>query len=224
MVVDLREPELYDILQKYVNASLARMYVALPGTITNYDVSSKTCQVKPSIKKIYRNGDVVEMPIIRNVPVLFPQTKNSIISFPIEKGDEVLLIFSQRSIEDWKSKDGIVEPTDRRKFSISDAIAVPGLLRKGAGLQASNDYLLIQNGDLEIKTYDNGKIEVENQTNELISALNELNTELKNFSQEVSNITTLVLGAPVPPVNQALLAAYVPLFQAILAKLATFKV
>ena len=41
-------------------------------------------------------------------------------------GDQVLLVFSERSLDVWLSAGGIVDPNDTRKHHISDAIAIPG--------------------------------------------------------------------------------------------------
>jgi hypothetical protein len=50
------------------------------------------------------------------------------ITFPVAAGDIVLLCFAQTSLDNWLQLGGVVDPQDSRKFDLSDAIAIPGLL------------------------------------------------------------------------------------------------
>jgi hypothetical protein len=65
--------------------------------------------------------------VIVDVPVVFPSSKNYALTFPIEQGDEVLLVFSQRSLDNWFARGGPQEQSDRRYHHPADAIAVVGL-------------------------------------------------------------------------------------------------
>lgn len=147
-------PTLYDALDKFVNSRLASIHTALPAKVLSYDKTKKVCSVKPLLKKELESGVFVEYPVIDNVPVMFQQTTKAIISLPIKVNDTVLLIFSERSIDDWKTKGGIVEPEDPRKFDISDAIAIPGLFPKSQGVAADEDDILIEHtaGNVKIKS------------------------------------------------------------------------
>src|SRR5690606_33082216 len=49
------------------------------------------------------------------------------VTFPVDAGDEVLLIFSESALDAWLTYGGEVDPVDDRRFSLSDAIAIPGL-------------------------------------------------------------------------------------------------
>jgi len=85
------------------------------------------CQ--PLVKVLLKDGRERDMPVSQDTPVMFPSTNNSIISYPINKGDTVLLVYSQRSIDVWlASKDTrTVNPDDFSLHDASDAIAIPGL-------------------------------------------------------------------------------------------------
>ena len=65
--------------------------------------------------------------MIYNVPVLFPRSRKAAVTFPLEKGDTVLLVFAERSLDEWIEKGGNkVSPEDPRRHDMSDAIAIPG--------------------------------------------------------------------------------------------------
>lgn len=236
--MDNKNTSLYNTINKLINTKLSSLYTVLPGIIISYDSNTNTCSVRPSIKKRFRDNAVVSQPILNNVPVLLFQTSTSIISTPLVKGDTVLIVFCQRSLDEWKNKDGEVLPEDSRKFDINDAIVLPGFLRKGVGLKPSKDGLYlqkdkailllmgqdicIQNDKLQV-LFSEGTLSIKNTNNELISVLNDLCTELKNFATEISNITTMVMGAPVPPTNLSALMLYISKFNDIINKISTFK-
>ena len=73
-------PELYDVLDKFVDARISGINISLPGIIESYDKETNICVARPAIKKVYLNDDIVELPLIQNVPVIFQQTATSIIS------------------------------------------------------------------------------------------------------------------------------------------------
>ena len=223
MTVDNENVTLHYVINQAINSRLASLNTAMPAIVDKFDSEKKTCDVAPIFKKRYKNGDVTAMPVIQNIPVVFLQTINSIVSLPIKRGDIVLLVFCQRSMDEWKTKGGVLEPVDKRKHDLNDAVAIPGVFPIGKGLEADSAALKIQNGNLSIKVYENGKLEIKNNSQELISLLNEFCEETKNFAQEVANITTVVMGAPVPPTNIAQLTMFITKFSMLLNKLAVFK-
>jgi hypothetical protein len=129
-----------------INSILSEMHTCLPGRIEKYDYSNQKATVKPLIKKVYLNDDVLEIPVLVNVPIVFPRSKTSGITFPLNKGDGVLIVFSERSLERWYSSGEDSEPGDPRKFDLSDAIAIPGLFSFAqSNIAHNNDDVEIQN-------------------------------------------------------------------------------
>lgn len=164
MTIENENPTLYDALEKFVNSRLASIHTSIPAKILSFDSAKKVCSVKPLLKKELQSGDFVEYPVIDNVPVMFFQTANAIISVPIKVDDTVLLIFTERSIDDWKTQGGIVEPEDPRKFDISDAVAIPGLFPKSQGVGPDEDDILIEHTAGGVKIKASGDIVLNNGT------------------------------------------------------------
>jgi len=69
----------------------------------------------------------VSIAVLNEVPVLMPQGGGYQMKLPITKGDVVLLVFCDRSLDIWKSKGGEVDPIDLRQHHLSDAVAIPCL-------------------------------------------------------------------------------------------------
>ncbi|MFX0205160.1 MAG: Gp138 family membrane-puncturing spike protein [Candidatus Hodarchaeota archaeon] len=154
---------------RYVFKSLiSEIHTALPGKFEKYEHAKKKAEVKPLIKKVFVNDEVLELPVITNVPVIFPGTSDALITYPIAKGDGCLIIFSERSLERYLSSAMVdTEPQDPRKFSLSDGIAIPGLFtfkqpgktskRSGADLEIiyKDTYITIDStGVLTLRTGD----------------------------------------------------------------------
>lgn len=138
-----------DILRNAVSNILAESHTCIPGVIESY--SNKTANVKPSINRII-DGQELEMPIITNVPVMFPGTNNFIFSFPLTKGDGCLLLFSERSMELYLNSATLpIGPGDSRKYSLTDAICIPGLFPTGQGKQPSNLHIEIKSDSKNIE-------------------------------------------------------------------------
>ena len=114
-------------IQAMIQTILLQMFTAMPGTIQSYNPALGTVTVQPGIKRKYiKDDEVVNLPIINSVPVVFPRAGQAALTFPLKKGDECLLVFSQRSIERWKTQGGPVEAGDPRHHDMSDAFAIPG--------------------------------------------------------------------------------------------------
>lgn len=140
---------------------LTSVHTSLPGRIETYDFSKQRATVKPLIKKKFLDETILELPILTNVPVVFPRTKQSGITFPLERGDGVLLIFSERSLERWKASGREVEPGDPRKFDLSDGIAIPGLFSfADANLATNNKDLEIHHNGFKIVIKEDGKVQL----------------------------------------------------------------
>ena len=113
-----------------------KLNTAIPGIVNKYDPSGPTVEVAPAINKVFPDGQSLEYKEIVKVPVLFPRTKRFHFTYPLERGDTVLLVFSQRSMETWLDGDGSRRaPQDVGMFSTIDAVAIPGLFAMGDGSQ-----------------------------------------------------------------------------------------
>lgn len=125
------EALLGDYVQTQFQINLGELYTALPCIVTNVtgDFGSQRVDVQSSINTLYKDGTSEEMTQFLGIPVLLPGSKTSLVSFPINVGDTVMCVFSQRSMDNFKIGNGQPTiPNDYRKFSDQDAVAIPGLM------------------------------------------------------------------------------------------------
>jgi hypothetical protein len=125
-----QKPSISDIFSRVFSRALNDIRISLPGIVESYDSTQQKVNVSPAIKETRETetGEETEaLPVITNVPVIFPGAGVFRLTFPISAGDTGLIVFSSRSLEDWLSLGGTVEPADKRRFSLTDAVFIPGL-------------------------------------------------------------------------------------------------
>jgi hypothetical protein len=121
------QQQAFDALAKSI---FSMMRVSMPGIIQSFDPIAVTCTVQPAIKGAVPDDDgnytSANMPLLMDVPVVFPRGGGCTITFPIKEGDECLVVFSDRCIDFWWQNGGVQEPVDPRQHDLSDAFAFVG--------------------------------------------------------------------------------------------------
>ena len=127
LTLNERSPTQLQIIKDAVNAAMANLWTCLPCEVLEYDAGAVTVNVQPLIKiPVYLpDGEVetVELPMLLDVPVMFPCAGGFTITHPIKKGDECLVNFADRNIDLWWQSGGIQNPFDTRKHDLSDGFA-----------------------------------------------------------------------------------------------------
>lgn len=126
-----RTPTLAAILNAVKAQTFADLRVSMPARVEKYDDATQLADVQPLLKESYVDEEgeraIARLPVITNVPVVFPGGGGMRITFPVRAGDTVMLVFSDRSIDSWLAQGGEATPEDERRHHLSDAIAIPGL-------------------------------------------------------------------------------------------------
>lgn len=121
-------PQLMQLIEETFEYGMTNVHTAFPAVVKNYDAETRRAEVQPSLKRKMSNSEFMDLPIIVDVPVLYFGTTKAGIHIPLEEGDEVLIVCSERCLDSWKDAGGdSIEDTDTRKFSMPDAVAIPGL-------------------------------------------------------------------------------------------------
>lgn len=151
-------------LSTYMNNFLGVIHTALPAKVLSYDPDTHLAEVVPTVRTALDNGVELELPPLKQVPVIFPATAAFDIEFPVAADDEVLLVFSESDLSAWIASKGneVVSPGTSSRFGLNSAIAIPGLRpsrKEGAARIAVED-----NGTLTItspKIVLNGQVVVQ---------------------------------------------------------------
>lgn len=183
-------------LQDDIYSALEGMYTALPGTIVSYDPTSCRAVVKPAVPKRMADGSMLSPPEIHDVPVSWPVTMGGscFMTAPMSSGDSVLLVFSQRSIEHWKS--GVsTAPQDPRWHDLSDCFAVPTSDHRK--INTDGQSLALKYGPTEFMVYEdsriviNGNIEHNGDYQHTGNMARTGNTDHKGEDSHTGNITRM---------------------------------
>lgn len=106
-----------------------RIRCCIPCIVQSFDKERGTIEAQPAIRENIVNPDnslsYAELPLLINVPVAYPRNKDYGIEFPLQRGDEVLVVFSDLSIDNFWEKSGIQNPVESRRHDLSDGIAIP---------------------------------------------------------------------------------------------------
>lgn len=134
------------VIKEGISRALAEVHTACAGRIVRYDAAKQLADVKPLVQITYydESGAAVteSLPVVPNVPVVFPGAGGFRITFPVkaddQTGDTVLLVFAEGSIDRWLASGGNdVDPQDERRFHLSDGIAILGLRDFAHALKAA---------------------------------------------------------------------------------------
>lgn len=130
-----RSESLEDVFRIAIDGALAGVWTALPGIINSFDASGpQTATIQPSVQAQIRGpaGEttLVNMPLLLDCPVFFPQGGQAVFTFPVAAGDECLVVFSSRCIDSWWQNGGVQPPATFRMHNLSDGFAFVGFRSK----------------------------------------------------------------------------------------------
>lgn len=126
----MNHEQLQDFIRTEIQIEKAEWMIALPGVITNIpnQMNDLRVDVRPAVNILYKDGTQEEFEQILGVQVHMPGSSTSLVNIPLQVGDNVTLLFMQRSIDNFKIGNGQpTPPNDYRKMSIRDAVAIPGI-------------------------------------------------------------------------------------------------
>lgn len=108
---------------------MAKVNTCIPARIVKVvSLEEMIVDVQPLVNMKRFDGTEQEWATILNVPYILPSTSTSSISYPVNVGDTVLLVFSMSNIENFQIGNGTpTAPVNHARFSENDAIAITGL-------------------------------------------------------------------------------------------------
>jgi len=105
-----RSPEMLQIIKDAIRGELAHLWTSLPCEVESYDPEAVTISAQPTIKIPIRNKygtvELLQLPLLEDVPVMFACAGGFTITHPINKGDECFVSFASRNIDICDLSDG----------------------------------------------------------------------------------------------------------------------
>ncbi|HCJ6244992.1 Gp138 family membrane-puncturing spike protein [Escherichia coli] len=136
---------------------MSALRVSMPGIVQSFDPDAVTVVVQPAIKGYEPDSNGINqsttLPLLVDVPVVFPRGGGCTLTFPVKAGDECLVIFADRCIDFWWQSGGIQEPVDERMHDLSDAFCIVGpqsQAKKIGGISTSAVELRSDDGETKL--------------------------------------------------------------------------
>lgn len=182
----LDDPE--ESLRLALENAQSQIWTALPGVVTAVDLSKQTVSVQPSIQGNISAPDgssqSVNLPLLVDVPIVWPRAGGFALTFPIAAGDEVLVVFASRCIDSWWQSGGVGVQAEVRMHDLSDGFAVlapTSQPRKLSGVSSTNVQLRDDAGTTYVEIAPGGKIKLLGATSIDINAPT-INMEATNIN------------------------------------------
>lgn len=180
-----------DAVNDHIKCAIAQLYTSIPAIIT--DVSKleteNVVSVQPAIKKTTSDGFSYNAAALPDVPVQWPAGGGAVLTFPLEVGDDVLVICSMSSIAEWwLTSSGAVAPFDQRMHDLSDSFVIPKVFRKANNPSPSKDDVVLKYGGKSITLEkDDGNIIITTSTDTVINCT----TAIVNGNAEINGNTIM---------------------------------
>lgn len=167
----MRRSERLDDLEEGLRIAMeshqSHMWTALPGIVTGVDLGAQTLSVQPSIQGSVTAPDgttqAVNLPLLVDVPIVWPRAGGFALTFPIAAGDEVLVVFASRCIDAWWQSGGVGAQAEARMHDLSDGFAIlapTSQPKKFSGVSSSNVQLRDASGTTYVEITPGGAARV----------------------------------------------------------------
>lgn len=214
------EPQLKDVLDQLQKSIFLSLNCHHIGTVQSFNATNQTATVTINYQKTQYRLDkitglyssvLLDYPILIDCPVLVLGGGATALTFPITIGDECLVLFNDRDLDNWfngASNGGVNTP---RLHSFSDAIILVGLRSLGNSLSSYDTSRAALRYGTTIVAVGVSLVKIANNQYTLNGLLQELVTEIKNLVTATAAITvsgvTTGGGTSGPPVNAATITA-----------------
>ena len=129
-----RNPSSEAALTRFWEFNQAQLHTALPAFVEKWNDADLTADVTPVFTDYFETDGAkpqgIPYPKLLGVPIAYPCGGDFSVVWPLKKGDPVLLLVMERSIQEWFNSDGGKQLTqsDIRMHHLSDAVVIPGLM------------------------------------------------------------------------------------------------
>ena len=161
----LDDPE--ESLRMALESYASQLWTALPASVVSVNLEAQTVSVQPTIQGSVAdpagNVRLVNLPLLVDVPLVWPKAGGFALTFPVAPGDEVLVVFACRCIDSWWQSGGIGAPAEARMHDLSDGFAIlapTSQPKKLANVSASNVQLRNYAGNTLVEITPDGKANI----------------------------------------------------------------
>lgn len=170
----LQEPKLFDVLLSWKTQLLIGLNCVKVGQVVKFYPTTRTADVQIQFQRVMKDGTVKPYPKLTNRPVFTLQGGGAALQFPVAAGDQCIVLFSDRNLDNWYLNGNQQPPVDGRLHDLSDGVVLVGLDAATSAFpapSATEARLILKDGVTKVGLA-NGKITVQNATQNLATVLN----------------------------------------------------
>lgn len=206
----VREPTLADLLKIAKKDIMMTLNCHHIGIIQAFDPDTQQAQVSIAYKKTYFNTNpqtgtivpqLVAYPLLADVQVIILGGGTSALTFPVQKGDECLVIFNDRDIDNWYGSGQIGPVATPRLHALTDAFALVGIRSKGNALTSYDPTRVVLRNETTGVGVSPDLVKIYNATTTLGALMQQILTQLETLAS-----TPAVPGDPINPAVATALA------------------
>ena len=165
-----------------IDVEMANIGTSIPGYILEWTPPYAKVQIGIKSKDLLTKDEQPRAPIVNVIPVFAGGDFE--LQFEIKAGDECLIIFSQRCIEQWNQTGGVAVMGKDNVLSMTDAYCIVGL--KSVKKRESVSYV---NNGIRLFSKDNYYVWLKNDNSVEIKATNLTANVTDNVNVTCKNIT-----------------------------------
>jgi hypothetical protein len=207
------DPTLKDLLDLHKKDILLSLNCHHIGTVQSFNATTQQAQATINYKKTYFEFDqqtgaynpiLKDYPLLMDCPCIVLGGGSAALTFPIQQGDECLVLFNDRNLDNWFQSGGNGAVASPRLHAFADGIILVGLRSSPHVLTGyDTSRAVLRNGEALVGV-GSTLIKIANNTTTL-------NTLLQNLITQIAAITVTGVtsggGTSGPPANAAAIAA-----------------
>lgn len=197
------DPDLSDVISMKIKEAVLNFNCHHLATVQSFNPTNQTITATINYSKMFLRPDAitgiyspvqVDYPLVVDCPVIIMQGGDCSLTFPIQKGDDCLILFNDRDIDAWFTTGQKLPLPTNKIHSFSDALALVG----------------IRHFQDSIEDYDTTRVVLQNGTTmvgvgpSLIKIANEVTT-LKTVINGLITLLETAYTIPTVPGNPATL-------------------
>ena len=159
--------DIEESLRLALEAERAGIWTALPAIVVAANLAAQTVSAQPTIQGTITGPDGVarnvNLPLLVDVPIVWPRAGGFALTFPVAPGDEVLIVFASRCIDSWWQSGGIGAPAEVRMHDLSDGFAIlapTSQPKRLGGVSSSNVQLRDSAGSTFVEITPSGAVNI----------------------------------------------------------------
>ncbi|MDD3310945.1 MAG: Gp138 family membrane-puncturing spike protein [Pseudodesulfovibrio sp.] len=192
-----RYDDFVEAVRVAMDGRLSELWTAMPCIVESYDAEAETITAQPAVRGRVLQPDgsetLVALPLLVDVPAIFPGAGGFTLTFPVKAGDECLVVFASRCIDAWWQSGGVGNPLETRQHDLSDGFAFVGPRCRARALDG------VSTENVQLRT-DDGKASVTMRPDYTIVAANPAASVSLTPAGEVAAVATARISLRAPDV------------------------